>query len=119
MKTTRTRFRAIALVLAMATVFLSLSFTVVAEDSTVISQPENITDVTEEVSFADPDEFIPAVYEVEDLREESVKHFSLPDGTYQAVSYSGAVHRKNADGTWRDIDNRLNALGAKITRIEE
>ena len=94
----------------MATVFLSLSFTVVAEDSTVISQPENITDVTEEVSFADPDEFIPAVYEVEDLREESVKHFSLPDGTYQAVSYSGAVHRQNFDGTWRDIDNRLNAV---------
>ena len=107
MKTTRTRFRAIALVLAMATVFLTSSFTVVAEDSTVINQNEIITDVTEEVSFGNPDEFIPAVYEVEDLREENVKHFSLPDGTYQAVSYGGAVHRQNADGTWRDIDNRL------------
>ena len=87
MKTTRTRFRAIALVLAMATVFLSVSFTVVAEDFTVINQNEIITDITEEVSFGNPDEFIPAVYEVEDLREENVKHFSLPDGTYQAVSY--------------------------------
>ena len=112
MKTTRTKFRAIALVLAMATVFLSVSFTVVAEDSTVINQNEIITDVTEEVSFGNPDEFIPAVYEVEDLREENVKHFSLPDGTYQAVSYGGAVHRKNEDGEWVDIDNRLVSSGS-------
>ena len=101
--------RVMSLILAMITVFVSTSFTAIAEDATV-NQNESITDITEEVSFADPDEFIPAVYEVEDLREESVKHFSMPDGTYQAVSYSGAVHRKNADGSWRDIDNRLNAV---------
>ena len=82
MKTTRTRFRAIALVLAMATVFLTSSFTVVAEDSGAIIQ-----DLEKEIDLGNPDEFIPAVYEVEDLREENVKHFSLPDGTYQAVSY--------------------------------
>ncbi|MBQ8389007.1 MAG: hypothetical protein IJX46_08790, partial [Clostridia bacterium] len=99
--------RVLSLILATVMALLSIPFTAVAEDSTVINQN---ADVTEEVNLNDPDEFIPAVYEVEDLREESVKHFSMPDGTYQAVSYSGAVHRKNADGTWRDIDNRLNAV---------
>ena len=28
------------------------------------------------------------IYEVTALREENVKHFALPDGSYEAVSYS-------------------------------
>lgn len=47
------------------------------------------------------------VTEVTSLREESIKHFKLPDGTYQAVIYADAVHRKDAGGQWQNIDNRL------------
>ncbi|MBO4860157.1 MAG: RICIN domain-containing protein, partial [Clostridia bacterium] len=47
--------------------------------------------------------------EIESLREESSKHFQLEDGSYQAIAYGAAVHRMDADGKWRDIDNRLYA----------
>ena len=47
------------------------------------------------------------VTEVTSLREESIKHFKLPGGTYQAVIYADAVHRKDAGGQWQNIDNRL------------
>lgn len=47
------------------------------------------------------------IAEVTSLREENVKHFRLTDGTYQAVVYPEAVHRRDADGTWQDIDNTL------------
>lgn len=49
-----------------------------------------------------------AIIEIEDLRESNVKHFRLPDGSYQAIVYSQAVHRKDENGKWIDIDNHLN-----------
>ena len=54
------------------------------------------------------------VVELESLREENVKHFRLPDGTYEAVSYENAVHRKNSDGVWVDIDNNLSLNTANL-----
>ncbi|MCR5457860.1 MAG: DNRLRE domain-containing protein [Clostridiales bacterium] len=51
------------------------------------------------------------VKEIESLRESNVKHFQLEDGTYQAVSYSFDVHRKDSNGKWIDIDNRLKSDG--------
>lgn len=50
--------------------------------------------------------------EIPTRRERYVKHFALGGGEYQAVVYADAVHRLNADGTWRDIDNRLLSDGA-------
>ncbi len=47
------------------------------------------------------------VSEIVSMREESVKHFRLADGTYQAVAYGKPVHTLSADGTWEDIDNGL------------
>ena len=49
------------------------------------------------------------VEEIEELREENVKHFKMNDGTYKAVVYSEPVHRRDADGNWQDIDNTLSA----------
>lgn len=46
-------------------------------------------------------------YEITSLRDENIKHFQLPDGTYQAVVYGEPVHRLNADGVWEEIDNTL------------
>ena len=47
------------------------------------------------------------IVEVESLREEYVKHFQMPDDSYTAISYTAPVHRKDANGNWVDIDNRM------------
>lgn len=50
-----------------------------------------------------------SIKEVEELREENVKHFEMPDGTFKAIVYGEPVHRKDADGKWQDIDNTLSS----------
>ena len=60
-----------------------------------------VTDVSENISI------INESFEVESLREESVKHFRLEDGTFIAVQYDDTVHRLDESGKWQDIDNTL------------
>ena len=48
-----------------------------------------------------------SIEEIEELREENVKHFRMPDGKYKAVVYSEPVHRKDSEGNWQDINNTL------------
>lgn len=47
------------------------------------------------------------ITEIESQRESNVKHFLLPDGSFEAIVYSDDVHRKDVNGNWVDIDNRL------------
>ena len=47
------------------------------------------------------------IFEVEELREESVKHFRLADGSYVAAQYDYPVHTVNDNGVWEDINNVL------------
>lgn len=58
-------------------------------------------------------EEINVVVEEKALREENVKHFKMPDGSYTAVVYSNPVHRKDSYGAWQDIDNRMNESTVK------
>ena len=51
--------------------------------------------------------------EVVELREENVKHFENPDGSYTAIMYNNAVHRKDSNGNWQDIDNRMSESETK------
>ena len=53
------------------------------------------------------DEIIGNVEEIPALREENVKHFRLSNGSYEAVSFASAVHRKDKNGEWQDINNNL------------
>lgn len=53
------------------------------------------------------------ITEVVDLREETVKHFDMGDGTYRAVQYGRAVHRLDSEGKWQDIDNSLSLTSTK------
>ncbi|MEA4826089.1 MAG: DNRLRE domain-containing protein, partial [Clostridium sp.] len=46
------------------------------------------------------------VKEVEEKREENIKHFLLEDNTYEAVIYKEPIHYKE-NGKWQDIDNTL------------
>lgn len=49
------------------------------------------------------------VIEITALRGENVKHFQLPDGTMQAVSFPTAIHEKDADGKWQPIDSSISS----------
>ena len=53
------------------------------------------------------------IIEEELLREENTKHFKMPDGSYKAVVYGTPVHRKDSNGVWQDIDNRMSETTAK------
>ena len=63
--------------------------------------------------FAIDVEMTDVIVEEESLREENVKHFKMPDGSYTAVVYSNPVHRKDSNGVWQDIDNRMNESTVK------
>ncbi|MBQ9121148.1 MAG: hypothetical protein IJY12_02155 [Clostridia bacterium] len=65
----------------------------------IMSVPASVG--AEDISASD------TVVEVEAMREESTKHFLMPDGSYTAVVYSAPVHRKDENGNWQDIDNRM------------
>lgn len=48
------------------------------------------------------------VSEAVELREENVKHFLNPDGSYTALAYSKPVHRLDENGNWQDLENIMN-----------
>lgn len=50
---------------------------------------------------------ISSQYELTDRRDENVKHFRRADGSIDAIVYGYAVHTKDKEGKWQDIDNRL------------
>ena len=51
--------------------------------------------------------------EVVELRDENTKHFENPDGSYTAIMYNNAVHRKDSNGNWQDIDNTMSETEIK------
>ncbi len=53
--------------------------------------------------------------EIDDLREESIKHYRMEDGTFMAVEFGEPVHYQDAEGHWASIDNTLTQEGA-VTR---
>ena len=48
--------------------------------------------------------------EVPELRDESVKHFRMEDGSFIAVDYGIPVHYLDEDAGWQDIDNTLHPV---------
>lgn len=84
-----------AFLLTIIMVLSTFSFPVIANDTTKkeanINTPDDVTIVSEDIS----------------KRNEFEKHFLLSDDTYIAVSYSEAVHIKDDDGIWQEIDNTL------------
>ena len=111
----------VSVILLIAMLVLSTEMTVIAladASDDVPSLTENVTAgngegegtaKAEEITEPEPTEadLGTEVFEVVDYREANVKHFYMGDGTYQALTYPEAVHRKDANGTWQDIDNDL------------
>ena len=95
----------ISLLLSFVIIFGCLPKTVIALDlnsETVKSDAKTISESYEEetvISDEVKDNEV-AVWEVTALRDESVKHFDMGDGTYQAVTYGYPVHRKDSSGKW-------------------
>ena len=82
------------------------AFSISAEENEQIN--ENIVSEDETPIY----EYKGQVYEAEELREESVKHFHLEDGSYVAAQYNSPVHYKDENGAWQDIDNTLHPSGS-------
>ena len=102
------RFFAIFLIITL--IVTSMPISIFAVESTPI-EDSNAAVASGETEFGiiPKEELEEAIVlsEVTSRREENVKHFDIGNGMYQAVTYGTAVHRKDANGIWQDIDNRL------------
>ena len=111
----KSNLKIISLVLVFLMVFCTIP-------TTAVGVQDNYYDVSK--SFGEMENIIPEpeivpnpdyvqgentgeIVEIIDRREENVKHFRLEDGSARAIVYSYAVHRKDENGVWQDIDNRL------------
>ena len=90
--------KALSIVLSIALLLCVFSPNVIALD---YASPQK------SLSIDNPQSISNEIVEIESLRESNVKHFRLPDGSYQAVVYSQSIHRKDESGEWIDIDNHL------------
>ena len=106
-KTRRFGIRTLTLILAFLMIVYIVPLTVIAENLRMASNAttEEVTDATTAIKD---------VFELTDLREETVKHFRTEDGSVIAVVYPNAVHRQDEGGVWQDIDNHLAEKGSEI-----
>lgn len=74
------RLRILSIIMAICMLICSFSFISLAQTTVYNDIGQTQEQPTE------------ALYEIERLREESVKHFRLSDGTYTAVNYNTPVH---------------------------
>lgn len=104
----------LALVMTILILTISFPISVFADFSQEETKDTNIeTDVDTVVDSTKEDVFV--LEENKALREENVKHFKLSDGTTRAVIYAQAVHYKDNDGKWIDIDNSLTLNGSEYS----
>lgn len=106
----------VALLLAVALIFSSLSVSAVepeTDQQTDYVQGEIAEEMASSSQTFTSDDVIGEVEEIIELREENVKHFRLADGTYEAVIYAEPVHRQDENGEWQDIDNTLTLSAEK------
>lgn len=99
-------YKLLAIVLALSVLFSCLPMSIVALD--VPNENVALSDVNEPEAYSSD-----VIVEDESLREENVKHFRMPDGSYTAVSYNKPVHRMDANGVWQDIDNSMTEAPVK------
>lgn len=108
----------IALLLSMVMVLCSVPMTVVAEPVENGSAADQLPDgIISESMESIGDTKIAGIAEIEELREQNVKHFKRTDGTYEMVVYPTAVHRMDANGVWQDIDNNLSLQTVKGNQL--
>ena len=100
--------RALSILLAVLMLAFSLPLSVFALDH----------DSDYSISSSDNDDSVKLAkdaFEVEELREENVKHFRLEDGSYIAAQYDKPIHYLDENGEWQNIDNTLAERGSDIS----
>ena len=106
--------RVLSMLLALVLMFELIPTGVLAVENTE-GDPEETT--VQEVPEGEACETV--VGEVEQYREESVKHFRMEDGSFIAVDYGSPVHYsldEGEDKIWHDIDNSLILESAGLAR---
>ena len=98
----------LSLFLSLLIMFFAIPSVVFAELAEAIGSIERAKDTEE--GYKDIYTYIGDAFEVEGLREESVKHFRLEDGTYVAAQYNYPVHYVDENGKMQDIDNKLSEV---------
>ena len=98
----------IALFLSLVMIVCSTPMTIIAEPVETDSAEQQVSDgmISESMEIVESEK-IEGIAEVISLREENAKHFKRTDGTYEMVVYPTAVHRKDENGNWQDINNNL------------
>ncbi|MBQ1261171.1 MAG: DNRLRE domain-containing protein, partial [Clostridia bacterium] len=99
--------KVISFILSMLILFYAVPSVVYAETIDALSNlGSDESSISVENSSSGADFKLP-MYEVEELREENVKHFKLSDGSYVAAQYNYPVHYEDENGRLLDIDNAL------------
>ena len=98
----------LSFVLAQALILNYVPISVNAEDE-IDSDDNAIAEYSEEYEPEEivDDQEIYVIGEVEEKREESIKHFRMSDGSFVAAQYAEPIHFQDTDGVWHDIDNTL------------
>ena len=99
--------RILSILLALVLAFSSLPVSVIAENVTS-SQNDNqvIFDQNFTTETTNESDNIFIVQEDTTKRGEFEKHYICSDGTYVVASYAEAIHYKDDNGEWVDVDNR-------------
>ena len=109
--------KAISLLLAIIMAFYVLPLSAIAEGiSNLSSDNSNSVASTDSATnqSAEAITYLNEAYEDTSLREESVKHFRLEDGSFVAAQYSTPVHYLDESGEWQDINNTLTESGSEL-----
>ena len=116
-KTYNLTTKAIALFLALLLIFYLLPISAVAEGIGLAEQATQNAQSSAAQTASQASEllnYFNEAYEVSSLREESVKHFRLEDGSYVAAQYGSPVHYLDENGAWQDINNSLTVSGSEL-----
>ncbi|MBQ7365062.1 MAG: DNRLRE domain-containing protein, partial [Clostridia bacterium] len=105
----------LSIFLAVVLLVLAVPMTLYAEAAEALTAEDETAGTVSSSGTSGLDAAYDEVFEDTSLREETVKHFRLSDGSYVAYQYSGAVHMLAEDGSWQDIDNRLSENGSEFS----
>ena len=98
--------RIISFLLLLIFTFSAIPAIVYAEAGAALKNIDFSSDSDFDGEATIPD-FEAPIYEVKSLREESVKHFRLSDGSYVAAQYLYPVHYEDENGIMQEINNAL------------
>ena len=109
--------RTLSLILSLILLFLFIPPIVFVEAAEALSSTE---DGRQQATDSSPEPEAAAapqreIHEDVALREQSVKHFRLPDGSFIAAQYPNPVHTLDGLGEWQDIDNTLTEASGVFT----